>query len=803
LWFLGVHGGVLILIRCVVLLGIQALFIPLFSYAYVTKILMFLMFWTLANDLIDSRKASMIFPKIAAGGTLGAIIVSFLIPGILRVVPAENLLVVWALLALGAGAIFFPLRRKLGKSFRSASDKQKQDANNIRKMIDGIRLIRGEPLLWNMSLLYFVLFVVLLTQHYLFYSLLKGRFPDAGGIAGFLGYFNGLSMFATFLIQVTVAGFIIRKLGSSRSMFVLPSVLVVVFGALFGITLFTSGSPGASNVLFWAVVGSMSVRIGLFDSFFSPNFQVFFSSLPHEIRGRGKLAIEGVVKPLAMVAASAWLMLVAPRIPFSGRVIMLLVSSGIAVLLVLRLRRTYAETLTRYLRGFSSGGKPELFRAADISRQEHMVSTLERFLDREDPEVQMYAVELLASVGTDESVAILVDRFAAADPKVRATIVSSTGRLKREGLKKFFIDALACRDDRVAANALEALAHFSDPVICRALEPFLNHRSNRVRANAVMALWPFVSGAKREELRGRLRAMLFGGVGPETASALHVLGFVGTGEMFALLDEFYRSSGAPVTADAMVLQRFILTAASFGTSESLDLLLHLGGCVNRKQRNDIASAIGRGGYRAETIIAQLEGADAWRRNVLLKAMLGRGPVVGRAAEQALERIAMEEIRAAYTDWAYLDSLAGLPDCAAGELLRISVEEELIGVRVSNITYSAALLDSSNRVRIVIPRLYHRNKHIRARAFEVLDNSGNSRVNRWLLQLLDPENRTRHGSVAAAQFGIGRESDFSVVKNYSRSYNRWIALCSSYCASLLGETTGDVRWKELAAEGLDA
>ena len=60
------HGCMLLLIKYALLLHLPLLYPFLFSYAYVTKILLFLIFWTLANDLVDSRKASAEFPFIAA-----------------------------------------------------------------------------------------------------------------------------------------------------------------------------------------------------------------------------------------------------------------------------------------------------------------------------------------------------------------------------------------------------------------------------------------------------------------------------------------------------------------------------------------------------------------------------------------------------------------------------------------------------------------------------------------------------------------------------------------------------------------
>ena len=73
------HAVMLIFIRIAIWSKWTFFYGPLFSYAYVSKIIIFLTFWTIANDLFDSRKAGKVFPVIAAGP--GAIAVSFRFPG--------------------------------------------------------------------------------------------------------------------------------------------------------------------------------------------------------------------------------------------------------------------------------------------------------------------------------------------------------------------------------------------------------------------------------------------------------------------------------------------------------------------------------------------------------------------------------------------------------------------------------------------------------------------------------------------------------------------------------------------------
>ena len=443
--FTAIHCLALFLVWCAVFFGITFLFIPLFSYSYISKIFLFLMFWTLANDIIDSRSAGKDFPFIAAGGTLGAILISFTIPWLLKVISAKSLLLVWIFLCVFILFLFMPIHRSFSKFFKPVSDKEKRSRRNIKSVISDVSLLNREPLLLNMSILYFLIFFVLLNQHYSFYEVIKERYVEAEKLAGFLGYFNGTSMFLTFFIQITVAGIIIKKIGSTRSMFMLPAAFCLVFGIL-AIMGFTTGhhqvAAIAVSVLFWGIISGVGLRIAFFDSFFSPNFQIFFSSLPHDIRGRGKLVIEGVVKPAAMVFASLWILTVAGKIPFSVNMIVLLAVSVVMIFQTFRIKEKYTERLAQYLVGFKSRASLAVFDSSEIAGSKDILSFLSEKLVSEAYEIKCYLIEVLTDINSEESIKILTDYMYIADKRTRATIISALTRLKLKNLKTIFSSML-------------------------------------------------------------------------------------------------------------------------------------------------------------------------------------------------------------------------------------------------------------------------------------------------------------------------------------------------------------------------
>jgi hypothetical protein len=802
------HGGMLALIRIFVMMHADFLYLPLFSYAYVTKIVLFLMFWTLANDLVDSRRASGEFPIIAAGGTFGAILISFAIPSLLKVIAVENLLIVWAVLSLLLGFLFVPFRAVFGASFKPSSDKQKHEPRSIKSIGDDLKLINKEPLLRNMAVFYFILFFILLNQHFIFYSQLKKYLSDARSLGSFLGYFNGTSMFATFVLQIGVSGLILKKIGSTRSMLFLPAVLCGVFAFLTVIGAVSGGNPGRgtflSQMLFWSIVGGMGMRVAFFDSFFSPNFQVFFSSLPQEVRGRGKLALEGIIKPAAIIFASVWMLAVLPVVPFSVSMAVLFCASAAVVAQTFRIRKKYAQSLTAYLTGFRSKKLPALFNLVDVPDSESYPGMLAMILEKEEYEIKKFIIEILAVMNSAESIDVLVKHLDVADGRTRATIVSYLAPLRREELKGVYSSLLKDKDERVAANSILALSSFSDPETQEGIGAFLHHQNNRVKANSIVAVWRHAATPRRrEQLFGMLYDMLRLPSDEDRASALYAMGEIHAEEFMPVIREFIDRERARIVAGPSVRRQLVNALAKVQSEESFDLILALGESAPAKMHNDLSVAIGlmiENGYPVSRCLQRVNETDHIRRGIILKALYAKADRVGKEFDPVLERAAHAEACSVYSDWLSLCVLDTKGTLSEVGLLRTAIYEGCILEKLRSLIYLAALCDRTGQVGSIMQRLYHPNRHVRARAFEVLDNVGNVKVNRWLISLLDTDDVVAHGREATIGFKQRAKPLLDAVSEYAAGSSEWLRICALYAAHALFTSTGDKRWMNLHRKG---
>ncbi len=771
-----VHGGVLLLLRGAVTAQWDFLFLPLFSYAYSSKILFFLMFWTIANDLIDSRSAGKLFPVIAAGGTMGAIGISFSIPWLMRLFPVENLLLLWAVLIIVTAVLLVPLRKQYRMSTR------RQGSSTARHGEPGggalIQLLRDEPLLRSMSQLYFMVFFLLLNQHLIFYREVKAVYESAGAIAAFLGTFNGISMLSTFLLQVGLSGFLLRKLGSTRSMLLLPSAMLAVFLAL---ALVSNMSSGSGRMLFWTVIAGMGIRVAFFDSFFSPNFQLFFSSLPQNIRGRGKLLIEGVVKPVAMVVAGSWLLWGVNHLSIHVHMGIMVAVAIAAVVQTVMLKKAYTKTLSRYLTGITAAKRGELLERLEFSGDEDILSFLVKQLDHEDFEVQKYLIEIIASVKTDEAVSTLLEYMIHADPRLRSGIITALGGFPEDLVAAQLKEYLTDTDHRVVANAVEALARCGAAGLEEYIAPLVNHESGRVRINVILVLWSGADAVEKERFIGMLSNMVHGATPEECASAVYALGEIEDERAMEQLESYCRKEMKHCFSTESVQSQVLTSLGKKKNARSLELLLQLSRYCRGQLRKKIIQVIAGilPSINENVWHYGIERGNTVARNCLLQALRKTKIPLSERTLRMFSKVASWELKAIEWEKQSLQLLtASRSDRMA--LLSFAIREELLAARVDTLVHLIVLLDRSGVIAPVISRVYHSDPHVRARALEVLENNGEVKINRSVIGTIEWLDETFH--VTNDRGKPPSKEDVMVAGSYCVSHNEWVATCAEYACS---------------------
>ena len=259
-----------------------------------------------------------------------------------------------------------------------------------------------------------------------------------------------------------------------------------------------------------------------------------------------------------------------------------------------RLRSRYAESLTKYLTGFSSNKDNAVSGWFELPAEKNLFTFLSEKLEtEEDFEVKQFIIELLSNSDAPEASAVLSEQLESSEGKVRATLIAALGHLRNEGIRDLLVNMLSDVDERVVANAVLALSRYNDPALVKYVEPLLKHDNNRVRANTIISVWPYVSEETRNILFVKLKVMLIENFPRDTASALYALGEIENSEALELLCSFYELNPELAQGETMIFHQMIGALEKKGERRSVEILLQIARKSSRLRRLEIVAGIGK------------------------------------------------------------------------------------------------------------------------------------------------------------------------------------------------------------------
>ena len=178
--------------------------------------------WTFVNSAFDVRQARRLFGVIATGASLGAVTAGLLARFLVNPVGGTvNMLLVLAALILSAAVIVF-----IGY-IRIPQKRAVRGGGTVKHPFgDSLREIAGSPYLRYVAALVFFAAVTTQWTNFQFGLLADRRLRgDADSLTVFFGTFNFVLGAVSFLLQLLLVGPMIRRVGLSRTLLVLPTTL--------------------------------------------------------------------------------------------------------------------------------------------------------------------------------------------------------------------------------------------------------------------------------------------------------------------------------------------------------------------------------------------------------------------------------------------------------------------------------------------------------------------------------------------------------------------------------------------------
>ena len=203
--------------------------VPAAFYVWVSvfSVLVVTLFWLVANDLYHPREAKRLFGFIGSGGILGGVVGSSIAAVGANLFGTEQLLLWSAAILIGCWLVVRQLwRRHAPASLIAEHAAPTRPQPETAKAGGGLRTLLGSRYLIFLIGLVGISKIVSTLIYYQFNPFIEQMFPDQDAKTAFTGLFFGWMNAASFIEQFFFTSWILRHLGLTRALLVLPVGLV-------------------------------------------------------------------------------------------------------------------------------------------------------------------------------------------------------------------------------------------------------------------------------------------------------------------------------------------------------------------------------------------------------------------------------------------------------------------------------------------------------------------------------------------------------------------------------------------------
>jgi HEAT repeat protein len=709
--------------------------------------------WAVAALVNDTRQAKRLFPLYGAGQIVGGATGGLLTVPLARLLHAENLIFVWALVLIGAS---FLVRSLLGsktslKASIPVSARRTKRMNVFRSVQHGLALIRSSLLLGWLAIAMILFALLYNALSFIFAEAVAARFPDTDSLAAFIGLFNALINGAGLIVSLFIANRLFAKFGVATMVLTLAVVYLAGFTALSIASTFTLLVAFRLTQMVWV------------NGVWITGWQALFTIVPPERRGQVTSFMDGAAWEGGMMLAGGAIILAENFRGEQAVSVLGIVGAALLILAMWRARHAYGPAVAEAVRA----GRPDVFKSEEepfggFRSDASALATLQKSVADEDPNVRRVAIAIAAALGDRKLLPAILKGATDADPEVSAEALHGLARHPDPSGSSAAVQALSNPDARVRASAVDALvACSSDRALIEArLRPRLRDPDPEVRAHAAVGLVRVDS-----ELDGA-----------------------------EWLAEILQSSDSAERAAAVV--------ALGELRERADLLERAAADANSDVRLAAVTALGRfeGERTQHALISALGDSDVGVRAAAITALESLGAAVVKALEDALMNPRMEQhalrvlsrIRGAdpnrIRSYAHSQVISATHYGRLAQALADDADERVVLLAYSlkqrsvrhatNALWANVVLSESDRIAPSIESLASRDPSQRANALEALETLGEPDLVRPLLAVWE----------TASVPGVDLKSE---VGRLLTDDDPWLRACSVFvCRSVLSGVYDD-------------
>jgi hypothetical protein len=763
--------------------AVSILILLLYPVSYLSKTTLFLTFWTLANDIYSTDEAKKGFPKIAAMGFAGGLIGACAARLLLEVIDAEMIIGLWALAYLVA----FGLSRKIAERYWIKFIKKEvalQIQVEEKGLFAGIGGVLSNRLIRLIAILYFLVFIAIFLQDFLFWNKCAKVFKNTNSLASFqFTFYLAYSFVIIGGLRFVMPGIIIRW-GFTRIFSLLPTTLLLGSFFLLCMCMACCGLRG----MFVGLIIFQFLRYVVFENAFSPIYQMFFAVIPREQRGRAKTFLDGMVKPAAIILAGLFLMTAESNM--AGILLVILITSAIMIFVVYKIRRTYTEGLILRLQAHLA--PDEIIAEIGCRHDQEMLTLIKSISSSFDSDIRCLAVKILSRERSKQALLILNSIYKIEKSEnVREMIAYSIASFDTADIQPLIELMLKDGNPRIRANALFSLNAVNGPwkqQFFYTIKSMFFENNLRVQIEAAIYLWGTEDEQERENVLAFLRYLLIVKNANKRSGGLHLVGVLRPDGWESMLLSGLHSFSYQIFQKSV---ETIFIAASkktqLNTLRIIDRLprrhIAITGRVLQKKGAVVLGVIMEYLSLVETKRMMVELVHAMRviaENDSEKNPQGQALTTDVAS--ILSAWIIKELEIVYKDcvvWAtWRKKRPEEPDANGQGFLEDALREHL--ARVCEWAMDVAAMLDPKGVMVKGRRDLDLSEHTqRFTLIELLDNFGPHHISMLIAPILRNDPWEQLAKTGRGFFKY--EEDFDALDNcyFFRSSNRWVSLCAFY------------------------
>lgn len=720
--------------------------------------------WLVAGNVFDPRAAKRVYSLLAAGAVLGAACGGSLTAALAHEIPSESLVPLSGVAILLAYACFRFLVRLPNVRLESAVASESEQEFSLRDVGASVRRYRHLKVIIGLLTVTYVVDTLADFQ----FSTLAAEKHSGRNLTAFLGAFFGLYMNAvTFVMQIFLTPFVIRRFGIGGTLMVMPAGIgLASLGMLLQPGVLTSGITR---------VVEASTRY----SFNRTGMELLYLPLPTGLRNRVKSFVDVFVDRLARGLGA--ILILALAFFFDGGLqpvtLLTIVCCCLWMALAVYARREYVDSVRRRL----ATRRLDLESIRIPYQDTGLIRMLEQSIRRGQGRQAQYAIALLDRAPDFNMEPLAVRVCAGSTPEVRASLFEVARRRGWKSLLKDALRELKIPPGEATRAAIEYYCSVADDAAAW-LKHLLSDPNPSV-VEAALEACAVLPAALVEQARMPLAQIQTASADPDpgrrrmAAVAYRLYPEAAVNELLPLLGD--RSHEARRAAGA--------TLRLLG-KRAVPALAALLGDAAAPQGVKLRAAriLGRIQEQAsvDALFPRLNDPDLTLRAAILRALerlRDRAPKLNYD-EDAIRRRIHDEAREYYGMRAALSSLPDSAECPSLRLLRMTLDSRLHST-IQRLFQLLGLHYPPRDIKAAYKAFTRGGTSRLSTALEFLDNILDHEMKRFVLPLLD---RDEPQTVVGRElFGIRRSEPVRILDEMIRQGDLWLTACAMATAAELG------------------